>query len=47
MDTSRSTRIAVGDHLPSFLFESGGLLALPAGHPPGRGLVLFLLRAFT
>ncbi len=47
MDTPRTTRIAVGDTLPAFLFENGGLLALPADHPPSRGLVLFLLRAFT
>ncbi len=47
MDTHRATRITVGDTLPAFLFESGGLLVMPADHPPSRGLVLFLLRAFT
>ncbi len=47
MDTSRTTRIAVGDTLPHVLFAAGGPLAVPEGQPAGRGLVLFLLRAFT
>lgn len=47
MDAPRTTRIDVGDTLPGLLFEVGGPLAVPEGQPEGRGLVLFLLRAFT